>query len=139
MQVDTRVIFEYLKTSLGTIVTCIIFSDKFLLHVFKKVEIKKFYKVAGLIPGKNYKHHKTSTISKMISQFFIVSPKPEIRFNISLFSNGESENTLTHIERISNFIVSNVKWGLKFMNYNRSSAIISFLYFETLVYPPFPI
>ena len=42
--------------------------------------------------------------------------KPEIGFHISLFSNGESENTLTHLERISIFIVSNVKCGLKFMN-----------------------
>ena len=65
--------------------------------------------------------------------------KPEIGFHISLFSNGESENTLTHLERISIFIVSNVKCGLKFMNYNHSSAIISFPYFETLVYPLFPI
>ena len=131
--------FRVFKNVVGNYSNMHHFSDKFLLHVLKKVEIKKFYKVAGLIPGKNYKDHKTSTISKMISQFFIVSPKPEIGFHISLFSNGESENTLTHLERISTFIVSNVKCGLKFMNYNHSSAIISFPYFETLVYPPFPI
>ena len=51
MLVNTKVISEYLKKSLGTIVTCII---------IKKVQVKEFYKVNCLISGKNYKNNKTS-------------------------------------------------------------------------------
>ena len=116
------------------------FSKSFLLHVLKKVEVKKYYTMNNSNSGRNFDKHKTSVVSKMITDFFNTSPKPEVGFHVSVFNNNDlRENLYSHLERISTFIVSNAKCDLTFMNYNQSSGYLQFPSFKSEVYPPFPI
>ena len=112
------------------------FTDKFLFHVLKKLEIKKYFNYCYF--GEEYK---TSVVSKLITHFFKKSPKQDIQFHISLFSNTDRKDDLyAHLQRISTFIVSNAKCGKCFMDFVQSSGVLIFhVSPDSQTYPPFPL
>ena len=85
------------------------FSPLFLKTVFKRIAVMQHYRD----PVETVKH---SDVSKAITKFYQASPELEISFNGDLLDNDISfseetstsrEDFLSHLGRISNFLVSN--------------------------------
>ena len=96
------------------------FSPLFLKTVFKRIAIRQYF-------NKTVESVVHSTVSKAITNFYQVSPELEISFDGNLFDVSGQKGTstsrddfLSHLSRISNFIVSNK--NLRFIKVAQSSS-----------------